>query len=153
MKKARLLAAVMAVVMAVGIFAGCNRNKTPWQDEAKTLVAEKMDDSNVGQFVIDGVKFLVAHYPRDVRISSFGTGALAAGDPIPDVCIHGHPHVPRLEYGKEVRPAQYLVCPGSVTFPRGGFPPSVAKIVVSSGTVQSIKIESIYGETLMHVGQ
>ena len=112
--------------------------------------------AHVGRYahpVIDGVKFLVAHYPRDVRISSFGTGALAAGDPIPDVCIHGHTHVPRLEYGKEVRPAQYLVCPGSVTFPRGGFPPSVAKIVVSSGAVQSIKIESIYGETLMHVGQ
>ena len=64
MKKARLLAAVMAVVMAVGIFAGCNRNKTPWQDEAKTLVAEKMDDSNVGQFVIDGVKF---DFPMPVK--------------------------------------------------------------------------------------
>ena len=57
MKKVRMIAAVMAVVMAVVLFAGCQRNTTPWQDEAKTLVAEKMDDSNVGKFVIDGVKF------------------------------------------------------------------------------------------------
>jgi hypothetical protein len=64
MKKTRMIAAVMAVVMAVVIFAGCQRNKTPWQDEAKTLVADKMDDSNVGKFVIDGVTF---DFPMPVK--------------------------------------------------------------------------------------
>ena len=64
MKKVRLIAAVMAAVLAVGVFAGCNANKTPWQDEAKTLVAEKMDDTNVGQFVIDGYKF---DFPMSVK--------------------------------------------------------------------------------------
>ena len=47
----------------------------------------------VGRFarpVIDGVRFLVAHYPRDVKISFAGSGALAPGDPIPQVCVHGH---------------------------------------------------------------
>lgn len=59
MKKVRIIAAVLAAVMAAGIFAGCAGAKetTPWQDEAKTLVAEKMDDTNVGKFVIDGVKY------------------------------------------------------------------------------------------------
>ena len=57
MKKAGIIAAVIAVVMTVSLFAGCNRNTTPWQDEARTLVADKMDDTNVGKFVIDGVKY------------------------------------------------------------------------------------------------
>lgn len=64
MKKVRILAAVMAVVMTVGLFAGCKRNTTPWQEEAKALVAEKLDDSNVGQFVIDGVKY---EFPMQVK--------------------------------------------------------------------------------------
>lgn len=100
---------------------------------------------------VEGVKFLIAHYPRDVRISAFGTGALAPGDLIPDVCIHGHTHVPRLEFGKEVRPAQYVLCPGSVSRPRGGSAPSVAKIEVSCGGVKSIRVESLTGETLLQV--
>lgn len=63
MKKERIIAAVLAVVMAVSVFAGCAK-KTPWQDEARTLVAEKMDDSNVGKFVIDGYKF---DFPMTVK--------------------------------------------------------------------------------------
>lgn len=107
---------------------------------------------SVGRFarpIIDGVKFLVAHYPRDVRISSFGTGALAPGDPIPDVCIHGHTHIANISWGKEVRPAQYVVCPGSVSWPRGGNPPSIAKIEVDAYAVKSIRIESLDGEVLI----
>ena len=52
--------------------------------------------SRVGRFahpVIDGVRFLVAHYPRDVQIGFNGCAGLAAGDPIPQVCVHGHTHV------------------------------------------------------------
>ena len=64
MKKERIIAAVMTVIMTVCLFAGCNRNKTPWQDEAKTLVAEKMDETNIGQFVIDGVKY---EFPMAVK--------------------------------------------------------------------------------------
>ncbi|MDY4122128.1 MAG: metallophosphoesterase family protein, partial [Ellagibacter isourolithinifaciens] len=51
--------------------------------------------------VIDGVRFLVAHYPRDVRIVFAGSGALAPGDPLPNVCIHGHTHIPEIVVGKE----------------------------------------------------
>lgn len=102
---------------------------------------------------IDGVRFLVAHYPRDVRISAFGTGALAPGDPIPDVCIHGHTHVPKLEYGKEARPAQFVLCPGSASRPRGGNPPSIARIVIEGECVKTISIESLAGDVLMSVGR
>ena len=54
----------MTVIMAAALFAGCQRNTTPWQDEARTLVADKMDDTNVGKFVIDGVKF---DFPMPVK--------------------------------------------------------------------------------------
>ena len=104
------------------------------------------------RFRIDGVRFLVAHFPHDVSISTFGRGALAPGDPIPDVCIHGHTHIPHLEYGKKARPAQYVLCPGSASRPRGGYPASVAKISLMNGRVDSIVIESLEGEVLMRVG-
>ena len=102
--------------------------------------------------VINGVRFLVAHYPNDVRISFAGSSAVAPGDPIPHVCIHGHTHIPRLERGRAAYPARYVLNPGSVTRPRGGFPTSVGKIVVEEGCVLSIAIESLDGEVLFETG-
>lgn len=52
--------------------------------------------SRVGRFahpVIDGVRFLGALSARDVQIGFNGCAGLAAGDPIPQVCVHGHTHV------------------------------------------------------------
>ena len=100
---------------------------------------------------IGGVKFLVAHYPFDVDVSKPGSRGLAAGDPIPDVCIHGHTHMPRLDYGKKARPAQFILNPGSASWPRGGNPASVARIVITQGSVESICIASLDGEVLLRV--
>lgn len=111
--------------------------------------------TSVGRYarpILGGVKFLVAHRPQDVEIGKLGNGALAPGDPIPDICIHGHTHVPRLEYGAEARPASYILNPGSTFRPRGGFPRSVAKIDIRNGIVSSIVIESLDGDGLMKVG-
>lgn len=108
--------------------------------------------SSVGRFahpVVDGVRFLVAHYPRDVRISFAGSSALAPGDPLPQVCVHGHTHIPELTVGKEARPALLAVCPGSVSRPRGGSPRSIAKVQVDSGRVVSARIESLDGLVLL----
>ena len=99
--------------------------------------------------VIDGVKFLVAHFPQDVKLSAFGSPGVKPGDPIPDVCIHGHTHIPRLEYGVAARPASYIVNPGSATFPRGGFDRSIAKILVADSHVESIRIETLRGKVVM----
>ena len=98
--------------------------------------------------VIDGVKFLVGHYPHDVDVSGYGCRAVPPGSPIPDVCIHGHTHRPRLECGKDVRPAQFALNPGSATRPRGGNPPSIAKVVVADKLVKSIRIEAFDGSVL-----
>ncbi len=111
--------------------------------------------SAVGRFArveIEGVRFLVAHYPNDVRITYAGSAALAPGDPIPDVCIHGHTHVPKLEFGKDVRPATLLLCPGSAFRPRGGFPRCIAKLFVHEGRVHSAFVQSLDGEVLLTFG-
>ena len=99
--------------------------------------------------VIDGVRFLVAHYPRDVKINFAGSGALAPGDPIPQVCVHGHTHVPEIVTGPEARPATYVVCPGAAFRPRGGFPRCIAKIDVADGRVNSVRVEALTGEVLL----
>ena len=106
---------------------------------------------SVGRFarpVLEGVRFLVAHYPRDVRVTAAGSAALAPGDPLPDICVHGHTHVPKLEWGSDVRPATLLICPGSAFRPRGGFPRSIAKVSVEGGRILSAHVESLEGESL-----
>ena len=94
--------------------------------------------------VIGQVKFLVAHFPQDVRIRP--------GDAIPDVCIHGHTHIPRIVFGKDARPASYVLCPGSASYPRGGSERCIAKIELESARVQSIRIETLSGKIVASVG-
>ena len=102
--------------------------------------------------VTDGVRFLVAHYPRDVRASFAGSSALAPGDPVPQVCVHGHTHVPELVVGKDARPADYLVCPGAVFRQRGGFPKCTARMLVDDGRVLGVRIMSLAGDTVFETG-
>ena len=97
---------------------------------------------NVQRFarpVIDGVKFLVAHFPHDVALSPLGGRGVAPGDPIPDVCIHG----------VAARPASYVLNPGSATLPRGGYQRSIAKIWVSDAHVEYIRIETLRGQAIL----
>ena len=99
--------------------------------------------------VINGVKFLVAHYPKDVAISAFGSSAVAPGDPIPDVRIHGHTHIPKLERGREASPSQLLMCPGAVNHVRSELGRTIGKIEVDDGRILSARIESLTGKVLM----
>ena len=94
--------------------------------------------------VIGQVKFLVAHFPQDVR--------LRPGDQVPDVCIHGHTHIPRIVFGQDARPASYVVCPGSASYPRGGSDRCIAKIELESACVQSIRIETLSGNIVTSIG-
>ena len=105
----------------------------------------------VGRFarpVLEGGSFLVSHYTRDLRVSAAGSAALAPCGPLPDICVHGHTHVPKLEWGSDVRPATLLICPGSAFRPRGGFPRSIAKVSVEGGRILSAHVESLEGESL-----
>ncbi|HJF66450.1 MAG TPA: metallophosphatase family protein [Slackia equolifaciens] len=90
---------------------------------------------------IGGVRFLVTHTPASLHAALSGrTSALAPGDPLPTVAVHGHTHVPRIECGAEAFPARMLLCPGSPVRPRGGSLPSVAKLLVENGIVVTARI-------------
>lgn len=101
------------------------------------------DVRRFAQFEIAGVRFLMAHYPQDIRRALRGGGPIGPGDPLPRVCVHGHTHIPEIVSGPAARPADFIVCPGSVTRPRGGSKPSVAKIELADGRVLSVRIEEI----------
>ncbi|MDE8701449.1 metallophosphoesterase family protein [Adlercreutzia equolifaciens] len=98
--------------------------------------------------VIDGVRFLVGHKPGDVRISFSGSAALAPGDPLPDVIVHGHTHVPRLVAGPDARPASILLCPGAVYRPRSEYGRTLAKMDVENGRILRTVIEDLNGKVL-----
>ena len=74
---------------------------------------------------------------------------LSAGEAIPDVCVHGHTHVPKLLTGKDASPAQLILCPGSASRPRDSFTPSVARVTVDAGRIVAVSIESLNGGRLM----
>ncbi|MEG1425664.1 MAG: YfcE family phosphodiesterase [Raoultibacter sp.] len=101
---------------------------------------------SVGRFAmptIAGVRFLVAHYLQDVQAALKGAGPLSQGAPLPQICVYGHTHVPKITTGKEAGWAQALICPGSVTYPRGGTLASIAKLSVYDGCVGNIRIEPL----------
>ena len=104
--------------------------------------------------VLEGVRFLVAHYPQEVMPGPFGSHALAPGDPLPQVSVHGHTHVPALIAGPDARPASLVICPGSTSRPRGGFPASIAKLVLDQGKVVDAWIEALQdGKVLFRLGE
>ena len=98
--------------------------------------------------VIDGVRFLVAHRPNEVRLAGGRMGDLAPGDPLPDVCVHGHTHIPEIKTKGEAAPAKLIACPGSASFPRGGYPETIAMLEIEAGHVLAARIETLYGDVL-----
>ena len=97
---------------------------------------------------IDGVSFLVAHKPEDVQLKGLGAFALAPGEAYPQVCIHGHTHVPKVRRGAYASPAELLLCPGSPTRPLGGSVRSVGKIVLEDGHVAQAWVEDFAGNII-----
>ena len=73
------------------------------------------------RFAENGVHFHLRHIPW--------SSAELREAPMPSIHLHGHTHRP------EIRPVEtgYLLCPGAVRLPRGGFPPSYAWIVLEEG--------------------
>ena len=98
--------------------------------------------------VIAGVRFLVTHYPQDARIGWNGSKYLAPGDPIPQVCVHGHTHVPEIISGKDAHPASFFLCPGSVSSPRGGSKAGILKLSIVDQKVERVWFEALYPDTL-----
>lgn len=101
------------------------------------------------KFEIDGVRFLVSHKPQDVEIHALGSSALAPGDPIPKVRIHGHTHVPRLVTGPDASPSDLLMNPGAVKRPRSEYGKTFGKIQIEDGSVIRAWIETLDGDVVM----
>jgi len=92
---------------------------------------------------IAGVRFLIAHYPRDIHASMGRAVEESDGAQFAQICVHGHTHVPKITTGLEAKPAQYLICPGSVSSPRMGSGASIAKLTITGGQVQNVWLEGI----------
>lgn len=110
---------------------------------------------NVTRFaypVIDGVRFLVAHYPNDARIGFNGSRAIAPGDPLPQVCVHGHTHIPEILTGSRRVPASLFIAREAQP-PARRVPASVGFIELEAGRVRAARVESLDGEVLMEMGK
>ena len=108
--------------------------------------------SDVGKYarpILEGKRFLVSHYPRDVRLGVGGTGAVAPGDPLPHICIHGHTHLPKLQVGKDASPAELVMCPGSASRPRSGDPRTIGRIEIENGRILRASVESFTGKAIL----
>ena len=99
---------------------------------------------------VDGVRILVSHYPRDVEVRGMAAArTIGENQPIPNLCIHGHTHCPKIWSGNMAAPADIVLCPGSASRPRDGYPASVAHVVVDDGRILSVSIESLTGEPVL----
>lgn len=98
------------------------------------------------KFEIDGVRFLVAHKPGDVEIRALGSAALAPGDPIPQVRVHGHTHVPRLLTGRDASPSDLLMNPGALKRPRSEYGRTFGKIEIDDGKLKRAWVETLDGD-------
>lgn len=107
------------------------------------------DVGRYAKFEIEGVRFLVAHRPQQVEISKLGSSAVAPGEPIPHIRVHGHTHVPKLETGPDASPSVLLMNPGSVKRPRSEYGRTFGKIEVEDGKILRAWIETLDGEIVM----
>lgn len=101
------------------------------------------DVGRIAKYEFEGVRFFVEHYPEQVDLKGWGAKYFEAGEPLPQVCIHGHTHIPHKETGKLASPAGVVLCPGSASYPRGGSLPSVAKIALGEGRVKEVWFEEV----------
>ena len=100
---------------------------------------------------IEGVAFAIVHRPnqltRDLpNVCAYYT---QKGEGIPKIVgIHGHLHTPKIATGIDAKPADLIVCPGSVTLPREGWEPTFAKIEVEDGEILTCEIRNLSDEVL-----
>lgn len=99
--------------------------------------------TTIAKPTIAGVRFFVSHYPQDTDLRKQGHLHFAPGEPLPQICIHGHTHVPRIVTGNEASPADLILCPGATFRPRNGSNRSIAKIVLNDERFQDVWIEEV----------
>lgn len=94
--------------------------------------------------VIDGVRFLVAHYPQEVWVSP-------NEERPPQVRIHGHTHDPYIKTGRSAAPAELLMCPGSTYRARGYRERAYGKVYIEDGQVVKAELYNLDGDLMESV--
>ncbi len=84
-----------------------------------------------GRFSVDGLVFDVCHFEQ--RLNPEGA----------DVCVFGHTHRPVLEERPSIQSENLqtlFVNPGSPTFPRGGYGPTMARLWIADGSIKNAEM-------------
>ena len=101
---------------------------------------------------IEGVAFAIVHRPNQLSRDLPNVCAYYArkGQQQPKIVgIHGHLHVPKIKTEIEAKPADLIVCPGSVSLPREGWEPTYANMEVEDGKILSCEIRNLSDEVLL----
>jgi putative phosphoesterase len=90
---------------------------------------------------LEGLNIFLAHMPSDIQRylkdcqKSAVDGSKTDKLTLPNICIHGHTHVPRNERINGV----HFINPGAISRPRNGSAKSLAILDVEAGSVRSLK--------------
>lgn len=95
--------------------------------------------------------FVITHRPEQLRrdLIELKDYYENKGRPTPKIIgVHGHTHIPKISAGSDAIPANFIVCPGSVSSPRGGWMPTFAKVVIDNGEITSCEIRDLTNEVV-----
>ena len=92
-------------------------------------------------FAVEDVGFAMLHEPESLRAAVKGAGPTQPAfiKPAPRVLVHGHTHLPKVL----ATAASVTVCPGSVSRPKQGNPPTIAILKVDAGRLLGIDIVAV----------
>ncbi|MCL2340008.1 MAG: metallophosphatase family protein [Actinomycetia bacterium] len=103
-----------------------------WLSEYPKLPLER-------RLLLAGVSIYLAHEPVTVQRYLRGCTGRNGAPTLPDLCIHGHTHLPQ----NEIVRAQHWLCPGSAFRPRGGSRRSVARLDLDNGRILNINFQVV----------
>ena len=102
----------------------------------------------------EGFIFALTHRPEQLRreLADLNDHYNSKGSQAHKIIgIHGHTHIPEIRTGDAAQGANLIVCPGSVSAPRGGWPPTFAKIVIDNGKIKCCEIRNLNNEVKLRV--
>jgi uncharacterized protein len=103
---------------------------------------------------LEGVVFAVVHRSNQLKRDLLDVASYYQSK-TQGICpkiigIHGHTHIPEIKTGSDATPADLIVCPGSVSFPRNVCA-SFCEVVVDDGKISTCEIKDLEGKTLQKI--
>ncbi len=96
------------------------------------------DVRDLRSLTYEGVSMVMTHMPTDLRLALHGRPPLVmpAVSALPQLAIHGHTHVPKVELDHDT----VVLCPGSPTRSRNGSGHNVALVDIEDGRLSAIAL-------------